>query len=180
MRDDSTWIQTYSGKQVWPLDPRPEDFDILDIAHALSLVCRYTGHCKGFYSVGQHCCHVADLLHKHNTQTILTGLMHDSSEAYIADIARPIKHTLMNYLEIEQRLEKALAIRFNLLFPFPPCIKEADNIMLNTERRDIMATPARPYNTFGVGHRTKKIELWSSERAENEFLFRFNTLSALI
>lgn len=177
MRDDKTFIQTYTGKQVWPLDPRPEDFDIIDIAHALSLVCRYTGHCKGFYSVGQHSCHVADLLHKQDPKVILTGLMHDASEAYIADIARPIKHTLLNYLEIEQRLEQALSIRFGLIYPFPPCIKEADNIMLNTERRDIMEVPYRPFNTYGVGFRTKKIELWGFERSEKEFLFRFNALT---
>ncbi len=45
------WIQTYTGKQFWPLDPRPEDIDIEDIAHALALTCRFNGHCDYFYSV---------------------------------------------------------------------------------------------------------------------------------
>ena len=28
------WLQTYTGKQFYPLDPQPEDIDIQDIAHA--------------------------------------------------------------------------------------------------------------------------------------------------
>ena len=48
------WIQTYSGKKFYPLDPRPEDIDIRDIAHALSLNCRFNGHCRCFYSVAEH------------------------------------------------------------------------------------------------------------------------------
>lgn len=47
---DGDWIQTYTNKQFWPLDPRPEDVCIEDIAHALSLQCRFTGHVREFYS----------------------------------------------------------------------------------------------------------------------------------
>ncbi len=42
------WIQTYTGKQFWPLDPRPEDVDIEDIANALSNLGRYAGHTTAF------------------------------------------------------------------------------------------------------------------------------------
>lgn len=35
------WIQTYTGRMFWPLDPRPEEIWIEDIAHALSLQCRF-------------------------------------------------------------------------------------------------------------------------------------------
>ena len=52
-RDDA-WILTFTGRRVWPLDPRPEDICIEDIAHALALTCRFTGHCREFYSVAQH------------------------------------------------------------------------------------------------------------------------------
>ena len=48
------WIQVYTGGQFWPLDPRPEEIHIEDIAHALALTCRFTGHCREFYSVAQH------------------------------------------------------------------------------------------------------------------------------
>ena len=48
------WMQTYSGKRYYPVDPRIEDVDINDIAHALSHLCRYGGHCSRFYSVAEH------------------------------------------------------------------------------------------------------------------------------
>ena len=46
---NGSWIQTYTGIQFWPLDPRPEEIEIRDIAHALSLLCRFNGHCRVFY-----------------------------------------------------------------------------------------------------------------------------------
>lgn len=55
------WMQTFTGRQFWPMDPRPEDLDILDIAHALSLLCRFGGHCQRFYSVAEHSVHVSTL-----------------------------------------------------------------------------------------------------------------------
>ena len=45
------WISTFSGKQFWPCDPRPEEIDIADIAHHLSNLCRFTGAVKSFYCV---------------------------------------------------------------------------------------------------------------------------------
>ena len=54
MADSSAWIETYSGKRFYILDPRPQDVDIVDIAHALSLLTRFTGHTREFYSVAQH------------------------------------------------------------------------------------------------------------------------------
>ena len=52
-------ITTYTGIHMNPLDPRPEDFRIEDIAHALPLICRGNGHVKTFFSVGQHCINCA-------------------------------------------------------------------------------------------------------------------------
>jgi len=49
------WIQTYTGKPFWILEPHADDIDIVDIAHALSMLCRYNGHTKRFYSVAEHC-----------------------------------------------------------------------------------------------------------------------------
>lgn len=54
------WIQTFTGRRFWPLDPRPEDVCIEDIAHALSLKCRFGGHCTRFYSVAEHSVHVSN------------------------------------------------------------------------------------------------------------------------
>ena len=41
-------IITYTGIQMNPLRPEPEQIEIRDIAHALSLICRGGGHVKHF------------------------------------------------------------------------------------------------------------------------------------
>lgn len=175
-RDDNTWIQTFTGRQVWPLDPRPEDFVIKDIAHALSQICRYTGHCRKFYSVGQHSIHVMELVLIHGKKMALTALLHDASEAYITDMARPVKHNFPEYLAVEHRLEVEIAKAFDIYYPFPPEIKEADNVMLNTERRDLMCNPPRAWKTYGVGYRQDKVEPWTPEISEARFLEAYKIL----
>lgn len=169
--DDSTWIQTYTGKQFWPLDPRAEDVDILDIAHALALKCRYTGHCKEFYSIAEHSCRVSLLV---DPALSLTALLHDAAEAYTADIARPVKKFIKQFEDIEHRLESVIAERFGLMFPFPEEIKTADNILLATERRDLMAEPPRPWKTYGVEPLSKKIVPWGCGYSEERFLAQFD------
>src|SRR5579885_2784587 len=82
------WIQTYCGVAFYPLDPRPEEILIEDIAHALSMLCRFTGHVKRFYSVAQHCVYVS---HRCDPKDALWGLLHDAAEAYLNDISRPVK-----------------------------------------------------------------------------------------
>ncbi len=134
------WIQTYTGKKFWPLAPKPIDIDILDIAHALSLKCRFEGHCVRFYSVAEHCCLVADLLlmQENNMQLACAGLLHDAAEAYLPDVLSPIKPILVGFAEIEEVLERAIAIRFNLPLPFPKEIKEADRGLLHAERKQVL------------------------------------------
>src|SRR5271156_4912831 len=83
---DSAWIQTFTGKKFYPFNPKPQDIDIRDIAHALSNICRFTGHTKRFYSVAEHSRNVAKLVPAHMK---LQALLHDASEAYLCDIARP-------------------------------------------------------------------------------------------
>lgn len=49
-----SYITTYTGKHFDPIQPEPGLFDLTDISHALSLLCRGNGHMKHFYSVAQH------------------------------------------------------------------------------------------------------------------------------
>ncbi len=141
--DDHSWLQTYTGRQFWSLDPRPEDVDLHDIAHALALKCRYTGHCKAFYSVAQHS--IIGARQAGSVELARWFLMHDAGEAYLFDAARPIKHAIPQIKEIEERIMRCVAERFGLPWPEPPGVKEIDNRMLMTERRDLMATPPRPW-----------------------------------
>jgi hypothetical protein len=78
-----SWIQTVSGRQFWPLAPKAEDVDIGDIAHALAMKCRYSGHTQKFYSVAEHSVHISLALLRDgwNPTTALWGLLHDAAEA---------------------------------------------------------------------------------------------------
>lgn len=142
------WIQTQSGRRFYSLDARPEDVDLRDIAHALSLVCRFAGHCRTFFSVAEHSVRVArSLLPVERPWTpaerrlALAGLLHDASEAYLGDVPRPIKRLpeMAPYREAEARLEAVIAERFGLSHPWPEAVKLADARALATERRDLLA-----------------------------------------
>lgn len=109
------WIQTFTCQQMYPLDPREAEIDILDIAHALANLCRFNGHVKQFYSVAEHSCHVSDLLPQ---VWKLTGLLHDASEAYLCDLPRPIKRSpgfAEGYLRAERDLERVITKKFGTL-----------------------------------------------------------------
>src|SRR5690606_5290032 len=77
------WMQTFTGRAVYPLDLRPDDIDIQDIAHALSMQCRYAGHTRQFYSVAEHSVHVARWCRQYGPAAALEGLLHDATEAYL-------------------------------------------------------------------------------------------------
>lgn len=132
------WIQTYSGLQFWPLDPRPTEVLPLDIAHALSHQCRFSGHTSEFYSVAQHSVLVS--LHV-SPEHALWGLLHDAGEAYLMDMPRPIKRMFPAYKEAEAVVMRAVCDRFGLPHEMPAAVAEADIRMLATEARDLMGRP---------------------------------------
>jgi hypothetical protein len=189
-RTDANWIQTYTGRQFWPLNPKPEEIFIEDIAHALSLVCRYTGHCREFYSVAEHSVRVsyrAQALwleldraagHLQRARIVaLCGLLHDASEAYIADVSRPVKHSATFgpiYQAIEANLEAQINRRFEISHSVS-VVKRADNQLLATERRDLMSLPPRAW-TLDEQPLEHAIEPWGPKAAEKMFLSRFHRL----
>lgn len=111
-----TEINTYSGICFEPMKVTPENICIEDIAHALSLMCRGCGHLKYFYSVAQHSVNCAREAKERgwSERVILGCLLHDASEAYIADIIRPVKEHLGNYLEIEKLFLDAIFHKFGM------------------------------------------------------------------
>lgn len=171
---DSKWIQTVSGKAFWPLNPRVEDVCIEDIAHALSMKCRYTGHCRYFYSVAQHSVLASQIV---APQDAFWALLHDATEAYLPDVARPVKRNIVGFTEIEDRLMEVIADKFGLVMPMPNSIKHADLVLLRTERRDLMAPP--PYqwvSTEAIEPMADKINALGPLSARLMFMKRFNEL----
>lgn len=129
------WIRTFKGVEYWPLDPRPEDVLIEDIAHALANSCRYAGHTSRFYSVAEHSIIVSRLV---APELALSGLLHDATEAYVVDVPRPLKRYLTNYAEIEELNWQAIAKAFDLDPVMHESIKNADNAILVKEMQIFM------------------------------------------
>ena len=109
-----SYITTVTGKHFYPLNPNPQDIDIVDIAHALSLICRANGHFKYFYSVAQHCIACAEEAVERgcSVEVILGCLLHDASEAYLCDVTRPVKKHITQYLQAEEKLQEVIWKRF--------------------------------------------------------------------
>jgi hypothetical protein len=170
------WMQTFTGRAVYPLDLRPENIDIRDIAHSLSLQCRYAGHVRRFYSVAEHSVHVARYCRQNGPEAALEGLLHDATEAYLVDVPRPIKPFLKSYKMMEQRAWAAIAGRFGLA-PDLYCeaVHDDDNRILHDERAALMAPCEREWSLTGEPLGVA-IECWGPERAEREFLALFDEL----
>lgn len=166
---------THAGIQFWPLDPRPEDIVIEDIAHALAMQCRFAGHCLHHYSVAQHSVIVSNNV---PAEFALWGLMHDAAEAYLVDLPRPIKRYSRlgeEYRDIENALMGSIADKFNL-GTMPECVKHADDRCLITEKRDVMPGSDKPWIETAEPFE-ERIMRMSPEFAEALFLRRFDELT---
>lgn len=185
------WIQTYTGKQFFLLEPKPEDIDILDIAHALSMNCRFNGHCTDFYSVAEHSVRVCDCV-KDLAQvrigeyypfiadidaTIVLqawGLIHDAAESMVSDVTRPVKQLFPRFSQIEDNLMRITAEALGV----PPLfdedhkqmIKDADNILLATEKRDLMAPCEHKWKLLKAEPADFYIVPFSPKEAKRKFL----------
>ncbi len=100
------YIATYTGTHFVPMNPKPEQILIEDIAHALPMLCRGNGHVKMFFSVGQHCirCAKEAAFRGYSNRLVLACLLHDATEAYMSDVPRPFKKSLPGYIEMEDKL----------------------------------------------------------------------------
>lgn len=172
---NDAWIQTFTGKQFWPLDPRPEDVCIEDIAHALSNKCRYGGHALRFYSVAEHSVLVARNV---RPELRLKALLHDAPEAYspFGDVPRPIKAFVSWVEPIEEKLAAAIAARFGLDNLEDPEVKRVDVAILHDEAARLMPNPPQPWRVPGEPLGLRELPCWPPFYAERVFLSEFKRL----
>lgn len=174
------WIQTNSGGKFRIAEPAPEDIDIRDIAHALANQCRFAGHVRKFYSVAEHSVRVARLLAGQGCDVAIQyeGLMHDASEAYLCDIARPIKRMpeFQFYRDAEDRLMAIIAGKFGFTHPMSPEVARADGMLVGTEARDLMAPVVEDWH-LAYELLPGRIRPWSPATAKVRFLEAFHKLS---
>ena len=136
-------MNTFTGQIFDPMEMREQDVSAEDIAHALSLICRGGGHIRYFFSVAQHSINCAREAAARNwsERIVAACLLHDASEAYIADIIRPVKPYLSNYLDIEAQIMKVIYAHFHmadLTEEEKKCCKQIDDEMMEHELRTMM------------------------------------------
>ena len=149
MTDKSqVFIVTNQGIRFYPFDPKLEQIDLLDIAWSLAGIRRWGAHGDERLTVGQHSVDVANYVRDKgfDKQTQLAALMHDASEAYVQDVAAPIKEMMPEYQAVEDRIQEVIAQKFNLIYPFPAIIHEAD----------IACRHHEAYHLFGPKHPLSK------------------------
>lgn len=158
-------IRTKSGKMIDPFNPDVQLINIIDIAHSLSNLCRFTGHCKKFYSVAEHSVLVARHVSKENA---LFGLLHDATEAYTNDISKPFKDKLFSICpelaQADENLEKMILFSFCGSDKLPDEVKKADKMIFDIEWRNLMMNN-EPQSSL--------IRCLSPEEARKEFLKYF-------
>jgi hypothetical protein len=168
------WMQTYSGGKYWPADPRPDDIKIRDIAHALSLICRYTGHVDYFYSVAEHSVLISRALPR---ELALQGLLHDATEAYLGDMSRPLKYSLPDYKAIEELNWLAISEKFGLPKELHPLVKDYD-IRICLDEREALGMD-RGNLDWAITGKPLRVYLnrWLPAEAERQFLARYRDLT---
>lgn len=185
----NSYICTYTLRKFYPFNPNPNDVDIRDIAAALSKQCRFCGHCKEFYSTAQHSVLVTDCLiswgykPEYFIHLLRYGLLHDSSETYLNDLASPTKPYIVGFKDVENTILDAILKRYSvpLTIKMKNTVKMADCCVCKTEIRDLfdnheddtMWTALKNYHPLNF-----KIQPLGPKESEILFLNKFNQLFA--
>lgn len=191
-----SWMQSFSGAMIWPLDPRPDEVHYDDLVVGLARECRYGRMCREFYSVAEHSVIVSQYAEKlarergYSEGTALAaariGLLHDGSEAFLGDVPRPIKHqpAMRGYRRLEKKWQRAINTRFAAYqgaSAHEVClalllVKEVDTRLLLDEIEALMIDPdmwSRTRRYDGVEPLGAEIAALSSPQAAHVFTQRF-------
>lgn len=134
-------IPTSLGNAVNPLVLMPRDIDILDIAHHLSMLCRWVGATREFYSVAEHSIRVSYAVPQADA---LWGLLHDAPEAYLGDFSRPLLSDPIlgaRYRELHTAAMAAIGEAFGLSPRKPASVQHADDLEAASECRALWRPP---------------------------------------
>jgi hypothetical protein len=167
-------IKVSAGHYVDLANPDPSTIEVKSIAAALSKVCRFGGHCPKFYSVAEHCIHATTLAcsEGYTGDALIAVFLHDAAEAYIGDMVKPLKVTMPQYGEAEQRIEAAIQAAFGVDFTkWMDVIKRFDRAMLKAEKVTMWPEDTEKWAGFSeIEDRVVKFQFWEPSQAEMQFL----------
>lgn len=165
--DRGPWMQVHSGGRFFPLDPRVEDIHADDIANGLALDCRYAGQGRvdRFYSVAEHCVHLAHYAYTHNhsdAEFALIMLLHDAPEAFINDLNRATKRSVGEaYTGIEDAISRSIWSKYHveLTADIHRRVKDLDRRIVPLEKAALEPAP-------GAWHHPWKADQYKSQDLE--------------
>jgi len=179
---NSPWIQTCTGMKFHFTEVDQYPFDLEDFAQPLSLLCRFVGHISKFYSVGEHCIHVASLLESrgYNPQTVWFGLIHDAGEAFIGDISRPLKHLVEDTIRpIEEKILKGICVNYKVNYTNVDreAVHTADLDLCSTEALKLLPhDPIEDWHLIGTPIVSIDLPCWTPEETKERYYSLFGTL----
>lgn len=188
------WMETWQGVRFYPLDPRPGEVLLADVAHHLARINRYNGACElEHYSVAEHSVLMAEWLLDEYEDPLLAyqGLLHDAPEAYIGDMVRPLKRNMPDFVAAEEPVwravvdahpwlcAKALTQRGDL-YGLDDRVKAADNRILVDERAQAMRRSGNPWGIDHLRPLGVRIEGWAPATAEHFFLAKERSLREML
>lgn len=172
------WMGTFHGGKFFPLAPKAADVNIVDIAHGLAMTCRYGGQCKRYYSVAEHCVHVSHMV---DPKYALHGLLHDSAEAWMGDMPRPLKHQpeMKAFRDAEAAVEIVVAQALGLKWTpeIHAAVKEIDNRILVDEVLQLQPVPELYTDVLQQQPLGVPLQCWVPDDAEARFMARYYELT---
>jgi len=168
-------VELFSGCCVDLSNLDASQVSILDVAHSLAHICRFTGHSRKFYSVAEHSVIGS---YQCEPEAAYDMLMHDVTEALIGDVSTPLKSLLPEYRLLERELTWRLSEQFRFHYPFSPLVRESDLRMLATEREQLLKPSRQQWACLeNVKPYPVTLEGWPPERAKQEFIDRYLDLT---
>lgn len=175
MAKQQFWKRMSSGKYIDMGNLSVEDIDIDDINPSLNEIKRFTGHYRDVppLTVAQHsllCYEMAKLFEPDEYELHRAVLMHDFAEAYIGDVATPIKRAMGKaWHDFAKPIEQNVELAFLGEHVHPEMhdrVKIYDLAALDIERRVMWSSqygkdkwPASPLN---IGTVETKQEMFNS------------------
>jgi 5'-deoxynucleotidase YfbR-like HD superfamily hydrolase len=192
------WQRMLSGRRLDLVDPSPFDIEISDIAHGLARLARWNGQTKGRHAltVAQHCILTEDIASalKPNlgAKFRLAALLRDAPEYVVGDLISPFKAVMgTSYKSFEERIQRAIHIRFGLPPVLPPgvaqIIKKADKLAAYYEATQLdgfSVTDAKvcfgdPFSlSIALPEKVVLLEPMEASVAQAAYLRRFEALEA--